>query len=229
MSPIYIWCDIQDYIPNENTLVYYPLDTENTVNDLSGHNYTLTKTGNVSFWTYQWVDCAWFTSNWGSSWECWMYRSSDTIIAPQSTDLTFHVWLYKWSESMYYNPRIIWKYWSSWAVFTYASCNRISTWDSTSYWVIPDNDAWFLFSCAYKYSDKTWAYYKNWTYVDTQTNSGPSWNSNSWIILWTRDNLWTGYWDKWSGAMSRVIIENRLWNATDISNYYNLTKWNYWL
>ena len=208
--------------PWANTVVYYPLDSINTVNDLSWHNYTLTNSWSVAFWTNQWVDCAWFTS-WGrSSWSRWLYRTSDTIITPQSTDLTFHVWLYKWSETMYSNPRIIGRYNSP--IFTYASRSKISTADSTTYGITPVEWAWFLFSCVYKYSDKTWAYYLNGAYQNTQTNSTPASYSNAWIVLGTRDGLWTWYWDKWSWWMSNIIIENKVRTAQEVADYYNQNK-----
>lgn len=217
--------DSQWWQPWVNTICYYPLDSTNTVNDLSWHSYTLTNSWGVTFWTNQWVDCAWFTSWGSSSWSRWLYRTSDTIITPQSTDLTFHVWLYKWSETMYYNPRIIGRY--GYPIFTYASRSKISTADSTAYGITPVEWAWFLFSCVYKYSDKTWAYYLNGVYQNTQSNSTQASYSNSWIVLGTRDNLSTGYGDKWSWWMSNLIIENKAWTAQEVADYYDQTKSNY--
>lgn len=214
-------------VPGENTVAYYPLNSTDTLSDKSWNSYDLTNSWSVAFWIQQWVDCAWFTSWGSSSWSRWLYRTSDTIITPQSTDLTFHVWLYKWSETMYYNPRIIGRYNSS--IFTYASRSKISTADSTTYGITPVEWAWFLFSCVYKYSDKTWDYYLNGAYQNTQTNSTPASYSNAWIVLGTRDGLWTWYWDKWSWWMSNIIIENKVRTAQEISNYYNSTKSNYGL
>lgn len=219
----------RSWSPSSDTLAYYPLNSTSTLNDMSWNNYTLTNSWSVAFGVNQWVDCAWFTSWWSSSWSRWLYRTSDTMITPQSTDLTFHVWLYKWSETMYYNPRIIGRYNSSGAIFTYASRSKISTADSTTYWITPVEWAWFLFSCVYKYSDKTWAYYLNGAYQNIQTNSTPSSYSNAWIVLGTRDNLWTWYWDKWSWWMSEVIIEKKIRTAEDIANYYERKKADYWL
>lgn len=215
--------------PWVNTIVYYPLDSTNTLNDLSWHNYTLTNSWSVAFWTNQWVDCAWFTS-WGTdSWSRWLYRTSDSIITPQSSDLTFNVWLYKWSETMYYNPRVIGRYGSYGTIFTYAERTKISTWDSTIYWITPDNWAWFLFTCIYDYTDKSWAFYKNAVYQNTQLHASPAAYTNNWIVLGTRDNLWTQYWDKWSWWMSKVIIENKKWTWAEVETYFNQTKANYWI
>ena len=213
--------------PWVNTIAYYPLDSTNTVNDLSWNNYTLTNSWSVAFGENQWVDCAWFTSWGSSSWSRGLYRTTDTILTPQNSDLTFLVWLYKWSETMYYNPRIVGRYGSS--IFTYASRSKISVWDSTSYWVTPDNWAWFLFGCAYNFENKTWAFYKNWVLQNTQTNSTIAGNTNQWIVIGTRDNLGKGYGDKWSGWMSELIVENKEWVAQMFLDYFNENKSKYWL
>jgi len=229
---IYIWATKvrpSEWQPWANTICYYPLDSTNTLNDLSWHNYTLTNSWSVAFWTNQGVDCAWFTSWGSSSWSRWLYRTSDSIITLQSSDFTFSVWLYKWSETMYYNPRIIGRYGDYWCIFTYASISKISVADSTSYWVVPDNWAWFLFTCVYDHTDKSWVYYKNAVYQNTQSNANPANYSNNWIVLGTRDNLWTWYWDKWSWWMSNIIIENKKRTVQEISAYYDLIKSDYWI
>lgn len=221
-------CGVTDrqWQPWANTICYYPLDSTNTLNDLSWHNYTLTNSWSVAFWTNQGVDCAWFTSWGGSSWSRWLYRTSDLII-PNGSDYTFNVWLYKWSETMYYNPRIIGRY--GYPIFTYAARSKISVADSTSYWVTPDNWAWFLFTCVYDHTDNTWAFYKNAAYQNTQTNSSLFNTDYPWIVLWTRDSLWTQYWDKWSWWMSNIIIENKKRTVQEISAYYDLIKSDYWI
>ena len=45
--------------PWSSTIAYYPLNSSTTVNDMSGNGYTLTNDW-ASFWTYGWVDCAYF-------------------------------------------------------------------------------------------------------------------------------------------------------------------------
>lgn len=220
-------CSVDDnqwWQPWVNTVAYYPLNSTDTLSDKSWNSYDLTNSGSVAFWTQQWVDCAWFTSWGSSSWSRWLYRTTGSIMNFWNSDYTFLVWLYKWSETMYYNPRIIWRYWNNWSVFTYASRERISVADSTTYWITVDSWNWFLFTCVYDHTNNTWEYYKNWAYENTQTVSWPASYNNSWIVLWTRDSLWAWYWDKWSWGMSEIIIENVKWTSSDISSYYNQNK-----
>ena len=218
-----------NYKTNSETVVFYPLDSTNTLNDLGGWNYTLTNSWSVAFGTNQWVDCAWFTS-WGtSSWSRWLYRTTDYIIDTSASDLTFNIWLYKGSETMRYNPRIITWYNADISIFTYASLNRISIADSTTYGVQPDSNARFLFTCVYDHNNYTWTYYKNAVYQNVQTAPKFTVPHMPWIVLWTRDNLWTWYWDKWSGWMSYLIIEKWKWSASDVSYYFDKMKATYWL
>jgi hypothetical protein len=45
------------------------------------------------------------------------------------------------------------------------------------------------------------------------------------ILLW-RQNSWTNYF-QWN--LSNCILEDRVWTAEEISDYYNSTKANYWI
>lgn len=218
----YIFID-DPWWPTEDTIAYYPLTNESKTADESGNHYDLTNSWNVAFGVQQWVDCWWFTSWWSSSWSCWLYRTNTDIISVWS-NYTWLVRLYKGSETMYYNPRIIWAY--NWALFTYASMNKISINDSTAYWITPDDWKWFLLSATYDWS--VFKFYKNWVYQNETSYSRSSVN-NTWLVLGTRDNLGTWYWDKWSWGMSRVRIEKKLRSANDIMSYFNDHKSLYWL
>jgi hypothetical protein len=53
----------------------------------------------------------------------------------------------------------------------------------------------------------------------------------------TKADWWLGIWYTWWGSssdrlsweISEFILEDRAWTATEISDYFNATKSNYWI
>lgn len=74
-------------------------------------------------------------------------------------------------------------------------------------------------------------YTRNWTAIQTYAD-GTAWNSITWhtIINTTYCVLWSSmWWNRLKWQIWEAIVENKVWTATEISNYYNTTKWNYWI
>ena len=93
---VYIWNDT--WLPNKDTIAYYPLNATTTVNDMSGNSKTLTN-NNVTFWTYNWVDCANFSGSQS------LYRSEslfimlkNLVITPANLAIIFVCLLKKWNH-----------------------------------------------------------------------------------------------------------------------------------
>lgn len=213
--------------PWANTIVYYPLDSTNTVNDLSNNHYDLTNDWNgVVFWTYQWADCAYFSKGY---YNC-LYRSTDQILP--TWDFTWNAYLYIvswWS----YNPRLAqsnsdnswWWYQillsQYWYLCIYSAWTRGGINTSSLTW------AWHLYTITGNFT--SWSYT---FYVDAQQVATQSWASvpTTWIKIWA----WWPWWssstsDKYNWWMGKVIIENKIWSVSEISDYYDLTKWDYWI
>lgn len=67
-----------------------------------------------------------------------------------------------------------------------------------------------------------WSYY--WTgALNSYNNNLPYFRMNT---AWYADNYNS---NSWNGNLSELIIESVPRTAQEISDYYNLTKWNYWL
>ena len=101
--------------PWVNTLAYYPLDSINTVNDLSWNNHTLTNNW-ITFWTYNWVDCAY---NAGSN-----YMTCDLGSKISDGSYTLNVWAYKnWGVREIY----VMMFWV-WTTYSATCMQRGSSW-----------------------------------------------------------------------------------------------------
>lgn len=202
--------------PWANTIAYYPLTSTSTVNDMSGNNYNLTNT-NVTFWTYGWVDCAYFNGSGSrlenSSPSLWLNR---TLVA----------WVYvisnsgnKWvicTGNDYSSNIFGCSVWSSWVA-------NMSDWNTEN---ILGNTVitwwWHLITATL---DNGWAsvLYVDWVQENTHTFSI---SSGTWICIWAKTNQHS---EKYYGYISNAIIEDKARTAQETSDYYNQTKANYWL
>lgn len=212
--------------PWANTLAYYPLDTINTINDLSWNNHTLSNRWNVTFWIYDWVDCA----NFAASNPAWLYNSSDNIIT-DNMQYTYLAWI---------NPDTT-NSWSDWPrLFCSLSWNTAYGWlfiwwmrqhnEAAAPWWVTDwpslTSGWQLICIVWDLSDGSYDWYKNGSFVISDTWF--TWARN-WILIWAHETNTSNVVDRYVWYMSKVIFENRQWTAQEILNYYNNTKWYYWI
>jgi hypothetical protein len=76
---------------------------------------------------------------------------------------------------------------------------------------------------------------ENWSckfYVNSSLEGTISWTPN----LRNRLCIWATYWSSWDlwsnpfdWKMSQVIIEDIAWSAQEVQDYFNATKWDYWI
>ena len=220
--------------PGENTIAYYPLETN--ANDYSWNNYHAT-TNNVIFtetWNLKYAEVSWVS--WSNRWYC----SIPAVFTNQNVgtwDFTVSMRVYPVTTSNY----------------------PMAFWDSNNnppyYWIniFLNENGKILFRLnrnTQKYSTSTyssliWSWHHivytriEWTciayidsiqevtpYTDTTNISQSNWTA---YFLWRQGTLQPqGRNTNWA-KFSKIICEKVWWTAQEISNYFNQTKWNYWL
>lgn len=202
--------------PWANTIAYYPLTSTSTVNDMSWNSNTLTNNGGVTFGINAGVDCASFD------------RSKDLTATisniPQWTSArTTSFWCYM--DSTFSWGVIFLNYWTS---------------------ATPYNRAWYP---CYPYAGKCFTI---WTFGSDLASTTPWTTGQRYNVVWTYDwtniNLYLNWvliatnvtnlnttwyvlalWNDLIGYLSNVIIEDKARTAQEISDYYDQTKWDYWI
>jgi hypothetical protein len=206
--------------PWANTIAYYPLNSTTTVNDMKGFgtSYNLTASGTGvaydTLWAiFTWWDMTlpsipesprtvsfWFkVNNWGDGNWRWVLNLQ---IQNPSTNLIIQ-WTYSTPDNIF---------------LAQSDIPSAKQWSLTG----RDDGKWKLWT--YVWENNSCSFYMNWEQIGT-ANSWSSMPSNP--LDWT---LWRNVWN-WHQYcnISELIIENKSRTATEISNYYNLTKSSYWL
>ena len=166
--------------------------------------------------------------------KCWYFNNNRLLcnqVPLSSKDITVSVWLKTSSSSNWWilwsNRSWIWNWdylMTSTSRLIYEAIYwTLSTYDVTSSSHMVSNTRTHL--C---YSG--WRLYINWQDV---TSSSPTFSNFS---QWYAYSIWQQLYSNWSVAwnayiwyMSEYIIENKTRTAQEVSDYYNLTKWTYWL
>ena len=210
--------------PWANTIAYYPLTSETTVNDMSGNEYNLSSSWTVTYTTALGVSSM-------LAWNWYLYKQISTIPV-WANDRTLSIWAYL--PSLIYN-----KYFIMWFYGTRASKHKqqqmcYNTYDTT---ITPylsnhyddlfnsaiNNSLSQWYNIIYVYDWTTQYLYNNGTLIAQQNITLETGNNT--LYIWASSN----WWDKFSWNLSNLIIENVAWTAQEVADYYNLTKWNYWL
>lgn len=201
-------------VPGENTIAYYPLTSETTVNDMSGNNRNLTNSW-LSFSTYQGVDCANGNSVYAHlSDNLWTYNQITLSLYGYNAD----------SASRYFAS--IWWYWN-----LDLTTHHLGYYQSSSlYWQINLADyklnKW-QHLCAV-INNGTMYLYQNGVLIWSMGTAGSVWIT-WWISVWTNCVASAATNERLIGGVSEFIIENKARTAQEIADYYNLTKSNYGL
>ena len=211
--------------PWANTIAYYPLKWN--LNDYSGNGYNAISTT----WTITYPDNEYanFSAayaifpNWYSNW---------TITA----DITISVWVkditpYWWEANIFgFWMDLDWWWWwiilradannpSSYLALTYTwnKLYQTSAYSTTS-WV------WHHLAVVVSCTNSYLKLYIDWVLKETKswTNSLRASGKSS---IWQLGN----YSHRLNGNVSELINERIAWGDTDVANYYNQTKANYWL
>ena len=206
------------WTPWANTLLYLPLNSTDTYTDKSWNNRGTTNYS-VAFWTYQWVNCAYF-------------NNAHIQVTPFQipTWLTFLVWFYRtWFNTNDWkifdartSPQYIFTInWESW-YYTYGYCGNTII----SSWTLVENK-WCLYCMTSTWSSATLKLL--WNNINTTNTSSVSVSAGtpSYINIWNEYNNGANRYFLW--YLSNLILENRVWTSDEITAYYNQTKWNYWL
>lgn len=201
--------------PWADTILYMPLKSD--LLDHSGNNIQFTQV-----WTIT-LDSEW--ANFGN--KSWLTWDSPSII---SGDFTFSSWINPTTAWTGANIILIGQAYP-WRWYRYGSNN--------SAWYI-----WFTLTSVIDWSNGRpfsalyWWWHnlvltRRWTtntmYVDNVVLGSYNWTStpsSTQIIVWShsQDPIINLEWH-----VNEIIIEWVWRTATDVVNYYNLTKWNYWL
>lgn len=208
--------------PWANTLLYMPLNSTDTHTDKSWNSRATTNT-NVSFWTYQWVDC-WYLNG----------TSAHIQITPFtfSSELTLLIWLYPAWYTSWYDGKIFDARISSYAFTSrygsYAQTIWISWYINWTQTFITDvSNKRVLFVMTSKNGSQT--YQLLWDNINVTKTSSLSFSSftPSRINLWNEYNNGANRFFKW--WISECILENKARTDQEKIDYYNQTKSLYWI
>lgn len=232
---------IGEYIPRQpwaNTIAYYPLESDG--NDYSGNWHNLTWNSTPSYWV------SWWTKSVVNLWGNKLWRI--TNLSWTFTNYTFNVWCkiswtgtwqeifdcYNWngsvvansayfgynssevSQSDFFYQRRPWGWTANYGKVYWTSNRSTNTWynvclTSTSSWI---------------------KIFLNWTEIANGNTTwaivAESWHNSLW---WRYDNSTSPAQNKnfFNWYLSEFIFENKTWTATEVLNYYNWIKSNYWL
>jgi len=211
--------------PWANTIAYYKFNGNSL--DYSGNNYDITSV--TSYDTLSsWIKVAYFSGKVDLfPWNCNTNLWYDLFKVDQDITISFYVkpstasvsiYRFQWSSSYrvslvdIYSDRVERGLWN-WGYNIKSFSTSIST------------SAFQHIVLVYDHTAKTVSMYKNWTLVSS--------TSTSWYALFT-DCTWCLVWyagfdnDK-SEYLSEMIFENKVRTAQEVSDYFDQTKWNYWI
>lgn len=202
--------------PWANTLLYMPMNSTNQATDQSWNNVQTTNSW-VTFWTYQWVDCGYFND---SHIQVTPFNIPSTVtvlcrcycIGRNTSDG-------KIFDTRSGNDYLVLINWSGW----YAQLRPVGNIDSQE----QAQNQWVLLASTND-SNGSIVYLK-WSNID---NSWTSSYAFTWFDATTmnigneHNNAVSRYFLWW---LSELIVEGKTWTAQEISDYYDQTKWDYWI
>ena len=203
--------------PWANTIAYYPLKWD--LNDYSGNGYNLTNSGGVlsNIW---WIDCVYYdnwTSSYNNSIPAWATRTLSARIykweIPSHSEVILRPWWWtrgRTGVGVASDGWVMKAFISDYSTLWINSATGISTSTRTNIvWIVESTNMYL---------------YVNWVLEASWTRSYAS-TSSSWFILGKSDTQDDNY--KW--YVNNVIFEDKARTAQEVLNYYNQTKWNYWI
>lgn len=202
--------------PWANTVVYYPFTSLSTTTDQSWNWHDLTNYWNVTFWTFNWVDCASF----GTNSPYWLYITSWNIIT--STKYTWSCWLNQTIENGVGNPRMFGGK-NDWFIILNDMTDDKYAPSYQQYNWIPYTSWWHHLVFVGDLSDWTFTWYKDWVLVWNFSWWTTWWRT--WIMIWWNGSYPNNTNDRYIWYMSEMIFDQpKQWTAQEISDYFNQTK-----
>ena len=200
--------------PWANTIAYYPLTED--FNDHSSSWYNLTS-NSVQLTTLSWVKCADLNSSYCSA-NFNLTSLPYTIsfyLKPKSTSNTIAIW-FKDNGSR----------WGSWI---YVKNNQIYL----RYWNSTDQDSGTSYTINTNWNHIVVTFWTDGSkiYVNGSLYASPKNSLTNVVNNWTPFYIWHDYATTtyWNSYVWSVILENKVRTAQEISDYYDLTKWDYWI
>ena len=230
---IYQWTNLVrpvPFTPWSNTILYCPLKDD--INDHSG-NHTMT-INTTSYWTVAKDSTGFYHFTWwyiASENYTWPTQWSMSVWVKRENKSTWNTTLQRWLTNTYKNSSPFYN-----MGFEFNNSWYTAVWDwTTTYfrdiWWATVNQ-WELWTMTYSPSE-WWKMYKNWALVDSFSSNKNLWQYNWETLIWWnyyssswRPNPWAQYF-KW--YLSDVIMEDVARTSSDVLNYFNKTKSNYWL
>lgn len=219
--------------PWANTIAYWTLD--NTLNDSSWNNRNLTMSWSLSFVNDTGLSRKVLYCTWIQASNNYVYAASISWVST----ITINIWnksLISFSNyrnlfttSLDNNLWIRTEESNSWYM-------QLMTWNGNNYQTFrvtlsnADHQKWHLLSVTFDNSNWELKWYINWTINVTGTSS--YYNLSNWL---KKFSLWVWYWTSegvnryFNGYIWEVVLEDKVRTADEISDYFNLTKWDYWL
>ena len=220
--------------PWVNTLVYLPLNWDAL--DQSGNSRDGTLPSSYSWDTLpNWNQCfaiTWW--RWDFSSYCITWTYSNTALWSWDRTISIRMKINSWLNNHEFVSTFIWSpsWWTSWEWFGWRHMSN----SSNLLWIIrymdDPNTTSFTYDTNWHNYVLTYSNTNKWkVYVDGVQIAMTNNPSVSFDTLWT--NYAVGIWrnndyDK-SLDLSNFIIEDKERTAQDISDYYNATKWDYWI
>lgn len=218
---IYMWREW--WAPWANTVAHYPL-TENA-NDESWNSRNLTNSWVTFVNNIWWATIpVWYWDGWDAAYlDGWnvQLNAAYTISWWSKVNSSSNVWIMfdLRNNNGNWQGFLLWRCYNN----TIGFYQQKSSSSDQSYSESLTSD-WTYWCVRWDWS--TWTIYKNWNQAYNVSISNSIDTSASYLWIGCRYYTHT---DKYHWYISNVIVENKARTAQEISDYYNQTKWNYWL
>lgn len=214
---VYLWESLvwPAWKPWVNTIAYWKF--EDSLNDTSWTSPTYNLTNNSATISYG----AWISWNCVNKWGNWYLQSTlNCNLFIWNFTLMFFIKFSSVSSVV----RLMWEA-SNYTNIQYESWNgglqwynNNETWRTIWSWA-PSSDTWYHIAITWDWSNYT-AYLNGTAMTKTKQWTIASWNT--WFVLWWNSSVNS---TNFVGAFDELIIENKVWTASEISNY--LSKFSY--
>lgn len=202
----------REWKPWSNTLLYLPM-----TDDLLDHSWNSVSTSpesSVSITTLNGVKCGYF-----NNWQMPTWLATVTTVQ-KTVSFWMYTWAYSWSV---FNSNPCW-------IFSWDGAGLQSNWTIMFVWM-----QWSWAANRWDVSASVWlnqwvhvcwtnkSIYINWQLINTSSSNAGIVNLWYNYVIWWAPSWNCGY-TKYTGYLSEFIMEDKVWSAEDILNYYNSTK-----
>lgn len=210
----FIYTPSTPWQPWVNTILYAPLKL-----DLLDHwpnSITINNTGVSLVSSQASIDVWYFDGNsFLSGWALSNFWDFHVSVWVKLSSITWNQFIFAWGDS----GDIFLGYQTVWWDKIWIGRNGVARDNSTSYTL--SADTWYLLS-----------FDRQWSTLTFSVNSNVIWmhsNSYSYSTAWWFEIGNDGWWNTITWYMSDVIVESAWWTIQETSDYYNATKWDYWI